>query len=131
MLAAAQKAFEAASAVGEQNPADPYMTALCYFNALRELGATRRIVEDEVSSNLRNWNIRRLRSGQDATDSPFAGRQIGAPEELTSRDSTDKVAETKQRLALPFGSEDRKGPKPLDIALATNMISVGLDIFYK
>ena len=31
-----------------KNPADPYMTALCYFNALRELGGARRIVEDEV-----------------------------------------------------------------------------------
>lgn len=128
LLAAAQKAFDAASGVGEKNPADPYMTALCYFNALRELGATRRIVEDEVSANLRDWNSRRLRSGQDVGDGPFAGRNIGAPEELTSRDSTDKVAETKQRLALPFGAGEPKGPKPLDVALATNMISVGLDI---
>lgn len=128
LLAAAQKAFDAASKEGETNPADPYMTALCYFNALRELGATRRIVEDEVSSNLRDWNIRRLRGGQDATESAFAGRRIGAPEELTSRDSTDKVAETKQRLSLSFGSNEPKGAKPLDVALATNMISVGLDI---
>ena len=30
--------------------ADPYLTALCYFNALRELGGARRIVEDEVSA---------------------------------------------------------------------------------
>ncbi|WP_420430985.1 DISARM system helicase DrmA [Hyphobacterium sp.] len=128
LLAAAQKAFDEAPAAGEKNPADPYMTALCYFNALRELGATRRIVEDEVSSNLRDWNSRRVRSGQDESDSAFAGRKIGAPEELTSRDSTDKVAETKQRLALAFGAEEPKGPKPLDVALATNMISVGLDI---
>lgn len=37
--------------------------------------------------------------------------------------STDKVSETKDRLALPH---DRKGR--IDAALATNMISVGLDI---
>ena len=36
---------------GQANPADPYMTALCYFNALRELGGARRIVEDEVRAN--------------------------------------------------------------------------------
>lgn len=43
--------------------------------------------------------------------------------ELTSRVSTDKVAEAKRRLALPFCENDH-----VDVALATNMISVGLDI---
>src|SRR5262249_19134698 len=37
--------------------------------------------------------------------------------------STDKVAEAKRKLALPFHDEDR-----VDVAIATNMISVGLDI---
>jgi hypothetical protein len=129
LLAAAQLAFEqAGGAAREGNPADAYMTALCYFNALRELGATRRIVEDEVASNLADWRARRLRLGEDATASPFAPRQIGAPEELTSRDSTDKVAETKKRLALGFDASTSSVLKPLDVALATNMISVGLDI---
>ena len=46
LLAAAEKE---AQATGD---ADPYLTALCYFNALRELGGARRIVEDEVRSKL-------------------------------------------------------------------------------
>lgn len=130
ILAAAQHAYDLAAAdkSGSTNPADAYMTALCYFNALRELGATRRIVEDEVAGNLADWRGRRLRQLQERDESPFAPRQIGAPEELTSRDSTDKVAETKKRLALEFGSVDAGNLKPLDVALATNMISVGLDI---
>ncbi len=130
LLAAAQHAYDLASSDASRraNPADAYMTALCYFNALRELGATRRIVEDEVASNLKDWRTRRLRLLQEPSDSPFGPRQIGAPEELTSRDSTDKVAETKKRLALEFGRSDREALKPLDVALATNMISVGLDI---
>lgn len=130
LLAAAQHAFDAASSKksDEGNPADPYMTALCYFNALRELGATRRIVEDEVTGNLANWNSRRLRLLEEVAESPFSPRQVGAPEELTSRDATDKVAETKKRLALSFGGPNGGNLKPLDVALATNMISVGLDI---
>ncbi len=32
-----------------ENPADPYMTMLGYFNSLRELGGTRRLIEDEVT----------------------------------------------------------------------------------
>ena len=39
LLAAAQTAYDAAGGSRKDNPADPYMTALCcYFNALRELG---------------------------------------------------------------------------------------------
>lgn len=43
--------------------------------------------------------------------------------ELTSREPTSKVADTKRRLALFHANDDR-----IDVALATNMISVGLDI---
>jgi hypothetical protein len=43
--------------------------------------------------------------------------------ELTSREPTSKVADTKRRLALPHTA-----PEHIDVALATNMISVGLDI---
>ncbi len=43
--------------------------------------------------------------------------------ELTSRVSTDKVAEARRRLEAPFHRTER-----VDCAIATNMISVGLDI---
>lgn len=129
LLAAAQREFDLSAETGERNPADPYMTALCYFNALRELGGTRRIVEGEVAPDLLNWPARRLRDGEMETASPFAKRQIGTPREITSRDSTEMVAEAKARLAKSFHKKPQKGDdQPLDIVLATNMISVGLDI---
>ncbi|HJP67496.1 MAG TPA: DISARM system helicase DrmA [Sphingomicrobium sp.] len=101
---------------------DPYMSALCYFNALRELGGARRIVEDEVRAGLSNYGDERWRS--DSQDRPFANRTIGEPLELTSRVSTDEVAEAKKRLERPFSDSAQH----VDVALATNMISVGLDI---
>ena len=129
ILSAAQKQFNDDPRDKDKNPADPYMTALCYFNALRELGASRRIVEDEVANNLRSWPLKRLRDGQEIADSVFANRNIAAPEELTSRLSTDLVAKAKTRLAESFLKSPLKGSDgPLDVALATNMISVGLDI---
>ena len=129
ILAAAQRQFDDDPRDGGENPADPYMTALCYFNALRELGASRRIVEDEVANNLRSWPKKRQRDGQDIANSPFANRNIAAPEELTSRLSTDLVARAKTRLAESFIKNPQKGNDgQLDVALATNMISVGLDI---
>ena len=106
-----------------KNPADPYMTLLGYFNALRELGGSRRIVEDEVRSRLSDYGFRRRRIGQ--SRGLFVDRKkLHDPRELTSRVSTNEVADTKRRLDLTY--HDRK--ERLDVALATNMISVGLDI---
>jgi hypothetical protein len=125
LLAAAQAAYDAAAPgvpEGKRNPADPYMTALCYFNALRELGGARRIVEDEVRKNAASYGRERRR--KDPPDRPFVDRPVREPMELTSRVSTDEVAAAKQRLEAVFGSADAT----VDVALATNMISVGLDI---
>jgi superfamily II DNA/RNA helicase len=98
------------------------MTVLGYFNSLRELGGSRRIVEDEISSRLTKYGQKR-RSTE--TDGLFANREvdIGRIVELTSRESTAKVAEARRRLSLEFHEKER-----VDVALATNMISVGLDI---
>ncbi|WP_343526972.1 DISARM system helicase DrmA [Sphingomonas sp.] len=105
--------------------ADAYRTALCYFNALRELGGARRIVEDEVAARLAQYGTRRRRL--EPADRPFADRRLGEPVELTSRVSTDQVAAAKRRLETDFDGE-QSGDMAVDVALATNMISVGLDI---
>lgn len=123
LMAAAQKAWNDNGGIkNPANPADPYMTLLGYFNALRELGGSRRIVEDEVSTRLVDYGTRRLRVGEKAGF--FANRKkMTEPLELTSRVTTNEVADTKRRLALSFAEKER-----VDVALATNMISVGLDI---
>jgi hypothetical protein len=107
----------------EGGEADPYLTALCYFNALRELGGARRIVEDEVAARVATYGAERRRS--EPADAPFGDRATGEPIELTSRVSTDQVAAAKRRLETLFSDETGE---PVDVALATNMISVGLDI---
>jgi len=122
LLGAAQKMYLAEGGdKSATNPADPYMTLVGYFNSLRELGGSRRIVEDEVGTRLSGYS-KRKRVGE--TEGLFADRKIAYEVvELTSRVSTNKVAEAKRRLALAFMEKDR-----VDVALATNMISVGLDI---
>lgn len=115
LLAAGEKEKSAGDA------ADPYLTALCYFNALRELGGARRIVEDEVRAKLADYGTRRRRVSP--KDQPFANRTLREVLELTSRENTDKVAAAKDALARPA-----LAPNGVDVALATNMISVGLDI---
>jgi hypothetical protein len=120
LLSAGQTLYKKAGGKSRDNPADPYMTLLGYFNSLRELGGSRRIIEDEVTSQLRRYKSRRR---HDPADDLFSKREIGEPLELTSRVSTNQVAEAKRRLAQNFSEEDH-----VDIAIATNMISVGLDI---
>ena len=120
LLGAAQKWYGPGKKKSD-NPADPYMTVLGYFNSLRELGGARRLIEDEILNRLAGYSNRKRVN--EATGL-FSNRKIGyEPVELTSRVLTDQVAEAKRRLALAF-SED----KPVDVAIATNMISVGLDI---
>ncbi|NJN12993.1 MAG: helicase, partial [Richelia sp. RM1_1_1] len=90
LLGASQKAWEAAGGKKNlDNPADPYMTLLGYFNSLRELGGSRRIVEDEVNSRLYGYGARKR---ENEASGLFANRKIDdEPCELTSRVSTSKV----------------------------------------
>ncbi len=122
LLGAAERAYRAAGGhENPANPADPYATLVGYFNSLRELGGSRRIVEDEVRHRVSDYASRRR---EDEKRGLFDSRRIAYDVvELTSRESTSKVAEAKRRLDLPFSNDER-----VDVALATNMISVGLDI---
>jgi len=102
------------------DPADPYMTLVGYFNSLRELGGMRRLVEDEVRSRAAQ-KADRLPLGFRG-DTRFANRNLNEPLELTSRERTSEIAKTKDKLAKPHAEGG------VDVLLASNMISVGVDI---
>lgn len=123
VMGAAEQAYRDAG--GHRNPdnaADPYMTMLGYFNSLRELGGARRILEEEVQHNLRNIGGERRRIGERRGLLQDRTTKFDVVE-LTSRVSTDQVAQARRRLGATFDQGDR-----VDYAIATNMISVGLDI---
>ena len=123
LMAAAQRAYrDAGGETNKVNPADPYMTVLGYFNNLRELGGARRILEEEVQNTVKGYGARKR---VNEASGLFADRnRFSAVLELTSRVSTDQVAEARRHLESPFHNVDDR----VDCALATNMISVGLDI---
>ncbi len=101
--------------------ADAYMTLVGYFNSLRELGGMRRLVEDDIQN--------RLYGG----DGERRGRLF--IEELTSRKLAsdipgvlDRLFEQRLSQAKRELSKDGGGLGSIDVLLATNMISVGVDI---
>ena len=124
LMGAAQRAYmEAGGYRNQKNPADPYMTVLGYFNALRELGGARRILEEEVQSTVASYGSRRR---VDESPGLFMDRtKVSEVMELTSRVPTDKVAEARRRLERTFADDPKDR---VDCAIATNMISVGLDV---
>jgi hypothetical protein len=89
LLSAAQK--QAAVPARHDDPADPYSTVVGYFNALRELGGMRRLVEDEVRSRCARIDEHRP-FGEKGAHRWFRSRELGEPVELTSRESTHAIA---------------------------------------
>ena len=122
LMGAAERAYrDAGGHRNEDNPADPYMTILGYFNSLRDLGGTRRVLEEQVQNTIKQYGAR-MRIGEQR--GLFQDRKtFSEVVELTSRVSTDKVAAARRRLGCEFHDKQR-----VDCAIATNMISVGLDI---
>ena len=97
--------------------ADAYMTLVGYFNSLRELGGALRLVDDDVRARLR---VLRKRGFGPA-------RTIYEQHELTSRARSFQITDTLKRLDLSF-FERTSGRYPIDVLLASNMLSVGVDI---
>ena len=112
-MAAAQLLFEK---YGEA--ADPWMTLVGYFNSLKDLGGMRRHVDDDVAARLAKIDRRGL-----------ARRRRPFVEELTSRRASSEIPRILDQLSMGFqrGRTD-EGAKPIDVLLATNMISVGIDV---
>ena len=121
LLGAAQKHFDPKGTADQ--PADAYMTIAGYFNAIRELGGMRRLVEDEVRTRCAKIE-RKVPVDHEGSHPWFADRDVQPePVELTSRESSGRIKEAKDRLAKAHIEKEH-----VDVLLASNMISVGVDI---
>ena len=128
LLSAAQTLYEKK---GYGKEVDPWMTLIGYFNSMRELGGMRRLVDDDVRTRLGKMEQRGL-----------SRRTLYSIDELTSRKDSTDIPEVLDHLEVNFDPQNeakrkelkRQGhyrdlPKrPLDVLLATNMVSVGVDV---
>lgn len=116
--------------------ADPYMTLVGYFNSLRELGGMKRLAEDDVQT-------RSYRVNMSLVDRPGLAQRGLTPDgvvELTSRVSSHQIPRYLDRMEVPFNgtfdlakgkwitSKADDATRPIDVVLATNMLSVGVDV---
>lgn len=102
---------------------DRYWTLTAYFNSLRDLGKCSTLVCDDVKDSIR-FMKGRLSTRHDA-------RNYTLPDELTSRVTTTELNKTLDKLEKNTFSSTKPGhgvKKASDIVLATNMISVGIDV---
>jgi len=98
---------------------DPYWTCVCYFNSLRELGGAHVLMLDDVR---RQMAFLAGRMG-------IEPRLMEAPPlELSSRVSSRDIPEYLRKLSRSLGSDDPYEGQPPDAVLASNMISVGVDV---
>jgi hypothetical protein len=107
----------------DDNVRDPYWTLIQYFNSLRELGRALTLVSADIKEHIRTI-VNRNRIPKEKV------RYINNFDELTSRKTAQEIPEILETLSLNYNSAEEKkySDQPLDTVLATNMISVGVDV---
>ncbi len=122
LLSRAQFEFDRALATDPDSAvvdaADAYMTLVGYFNSLRELGGALRLLDDDVPARLRVLHRRKFGPNRFLHEKD---------RELTSRRGSSEIADTLDALDRTFKTRTA-GSYPIDVLLASNMISVGVDI---
>lgn len=93
---------------------DPYWTLVGYFNSLRVLGGARMQVQDDVDGYMKVIAGRNETRQRELADEPI---------ELTSRRPSSEM-----KPSLNLMSKRCDDPRCPDVVIATNMISVGVDI---
>lgn len=93
---------------------DAYWTLVNYFNSLRELGGALVLMRDDVARSISDYAARRPDEKE---------RDAGMQIELTSRVRSSDIPKYLKNLERAWNDPDH-----VDIVLASNMISVGMDV---
>ncbi|MBN9379928.1 MAG: hypothetical protein J0H74_04145 [Chitinophagaceae bacterium] len=104
---------------------DQYWTLLSYFKSLKELGRFSNKITAELKPEVQQLQVRNLKN-QDPY--PYNYWKLSSQNiELTARIPNEKIKRNLDKLEISF-TGDLSEYKVLDLVLATNMISVGLDV---
>ncbi len=99
-----------------------YWTILNYFNSIRELGHAATLLRADIREYMNSmWSRKGIRKTEQKDFRRFINKDI----ELTSRINNTEIPQYLEDLEINYPSEDKR---PVDICLATSMISVGVDV---
>lgn len=97
------------------NEKDKYWTLVAYFNSIRELGKALTLIDDDVKDYMIRMAIR--------TGKLSDTRKIYSASELTSRNSSSEIVKILNDLEKNIYPNNA-----INVLMATNMISVGVDV---
>ncbi len=97
---------------------DNFYTLVMYFNSMRELGSSLLLLEDDVPKYLEVMSI----------DKGVNTRKISRFSELTSKLTPFEIPQILDELSVEWPTSTQSNSEPIDAVLATNMISVGVDV---
>lgn len=95
-----------------------FWTITGYFNSIRELGKASGLIRDDVKEHINQLNRRNNTNKRFLFDNTSV--------ELTSRKSGTDIPEILKKLEVKYTEENKN--KAIDTLIATNMLSVGVDI---
>ncbi|MBF4691582.1 DISARM system helicase DrmA [Fusibacter ferrireducens] len=101
-----------------KNYLDPYWTLIGYFNSKRELGGTVRLLQDDIPSRVK------VLANRNNDEKPRTNIKY---KEITSRIKSKDIPLLLEELENGLKNGDN-GNEILDAVVATNMISVGMDV---
>ena len=103
-----------------ENEMDPYWTLVGYYNSIRELGGSNRLVEDDVKKDM-SYLAKILY--EDKFDVRNLGTLENGIDELTGRKTQLEINKIRTKLEKTLPNSD-----VISVLLATNMIATGIDI---
>jgi hypothetical protein len=110
----------------DKKETDNFWTILSYFKSLKEIGRFSNKINSELKPIIKQLQVRYLNNNSHSERSNYSKlsyRNI----ELTSRIPNEKIKKNLDKLEIEFNGNISEH-KAYDLVLATNMISVGLDV---
>lgn len=109
----------------DKTEADQFWTILSYFKSLKHIGRFSNKITSELIPEIKQLQVRYLLNNYPYTNNymNLSYRNL----ELTSRIPNERIKKNLDKLDIPFEGNLEKY-QSYDIVLATNMISVGLDV---
>jgi len=118
--------LEVWKSITDKKEADSFWTILSYFKSLKEIGRFSNKINAELKPIIKQLQVRYLNNNTESERNNYSKlsyRNI----ELTSRIPNEKIKKNLDKLEIEFNG-NIKEHKAYDLVLATNMISVGLDV---